>query len=305
MNIIRNQITAVESCEMVLQALKSSKLNFSLQETPYSAYITVRKRFQRNLSSSILAPDKTSEKNLYLEGLIQVLNSENSDLKDQNNYLTESVTRLVEENKLFAESSKKSDKLHSELRRKESKDETEIKVLKDSLKKTNNEAEQAKNDLKTATKNLKTMEKENFSLNNKNDNLIETTRKLKAEKADLLSEVKKLEKKKKQSEKKSLKSNLCSLSGSNGLQNSSNILLKETLVSSPNKVTLPTSYPESEKIFNFDENLNNKSFPSLALDNLDISLPETSSSESPSASCCLPRTPPGTPPSIGVINGST
>jgi chromosome segregation ATPase len=37
-----------ESCQEVLQVLRSSDLIFLLQESPYSAYITIRKRFRKD-----------------------------------------------------------------------------------------------------------------------------------------------------------------------------------------------------------------------------------------------------------------
>ena len=36
------------ACENVLLSLKVSRLTFSVQETPYSCYITIRKKFVKN-----------------------------------------------------------------------------------------------------------------------------------------------------------------------------------------------------------------------------------------------------------------
>ena len=36
---------AIENCNTILSSLRKSGLNFIVQETPYSAYITIRKNF--------------------------------------------------------------------------------------------------------------------------------------------------------------------------------------------------------------------------------------------------------------------
>jgi chromosome segregation ATPase len=41
------------ACESVLHALKVSRLTFSSQETPYSCYITIRKKFVQNPHSKM------------------------------------------------------------------------------------------------------------------------------------------------------------------------------------------------------------------------------------------------------------
>ena len=41
-----------EICESVLKTVKSSNLEFSIQETPFSAHITVRKKFSKTYQSS-------------------------------------------------------------------------------------------------------------------------------------------------------------------------------------------------------------------------------------------------------------
>ena len=42
-----------EACESILSELRNSGLNFVLQETPYSAYITIRKKFRRGFQDSL------------------------------------------------------------------------------------------------------------------------------------------------------------------------------------------------------------------------------------------------------------
>ena len=38
-------VTTIDSCQVIINSIRSSCLNFSFQETPYSMYITVRKSF--------------------------------------------------------------------------------------------------------------------------------------------------------------------------------------------------------------------------------------------------------------------
>ena len=67
------------SCDLVLKHLKSSNLNFFLQETPFSAYITIRKSFIKDSSSAI--PESNTESAEALNNKIKVLQAENVSLK--------------------------------------------------------------------------------------------------------------------------------------------------------------------------------------------------------------------------------
>ena len=59
-------------CEQMLCILKSSKLNYLVKETPYSAFITIRKRFLKDISCVTLASedDSPSEADLRRENMI-------------------------------------------------------------------------------------------------------------------------------------------------------------------------------------------------------------------------------------------
>ena len=66
---------AKTTCELILKQLKASNLNFLLQETPYSAFITIRKSLIKNLSSvpsSIFHPvsDSVETLNQKIEPLV-------------------------------------------------------------------------------------------------------------------------------------------------------------------------------------------------------------------------------------------
>jgi exonuclease VII small subunit len=81
------------SCDNVLTSVRDSSLNFSLQETPFSIYITIRKSFLRCRSDSLdknpsnYKEEQTSGKSQELEDLITKLKSEEkSNLALKNNY---------------------------------------------------------------------------------------------------------------------------------------------------------------------------------------------------------------------------
>ena len=81
------------SCDKVLTSVRDSSLNFSLQETPFSIYITIRKSFLRCRSDSLdknpsnYKEEQTSGKSQELEDLITKLKSEEKiNLALKNNY---------------------------------------------------------------------------------------------------------------------------------------------------------------------------------------------------------------------------
>ena len=78
-------VTAEVVCENVLECLKTSNLNFLIQESPYSVYVTIRKRFLKNSPQKIPSPKKTEEvlkqRVFYLESLVESFSEENVALK--------------------------------------------------------------------------------------------------------------------------------------------------------------------------------------------------------------------------------
>ena len=76
------------SCEIVMNSLRDSSLNFSLQETPFSLYIIIRKSFSRS-RTSIPEQDLSNhkEEHIDLEALRARLKSEeNLNIEMKNNY---------------------------------------------------------------------------------------------------------------------------------------------------------------------------------------------------------------------------
>ena len=57
---------AVASCEQVLSLLRKTGLNFVSQETPYSVYLTIRKKFAKDFQNPTLyCNEENSEKKIY------------------------------------------------------------------------------------------------------------------------------------------------------------------------------------------------------------------------------------------------
>ena len=67
-----NENKAHKVCDQMLRILKSSKLNYLVKETPYSSFITIRKRFLKDISCVSLASedDSRSEADLSRENMI-------------------------------------------------------------------------------------------------------------------------------------------------------------------------------------------------------------------------------------------
>ena len=77
-----------QSCEKILQQVRASNLHFILQESPYSLYLTVRKRFFTNVPRTQVC----NESDAILKKKISELEATNSELE---NYLEEKEGRMV------------------------------------------------------------------------------------------------------------------------------------------------------------------------------------------------------------------
>ena len=149
-------LTAIESFQLLVQKLYESQLNFYMSETPYSAQILIRKKYQKTMISS---PSSENDKIRYLE--TQVL-----ELQEKVRNFSEIIDTL--ETKLD-QAEARAVKVFEEKK-------TEIAVWKNTLKKSNNEIDEAKKDLVNKHKALKEKEKviekleykcENLEINNK------------------------------------------------------------------------------------------------------------------------------------------
>ena len=251
--------TAQQSCENVLLALKSSNLNFLIQESPYSVYITVRKRFIKNSPQKI--PTSASyETNNALEVENAVLKKE----LEAKNTRCKDVEKEIE---LLEVDVKKLNKAVANVTQVKNETENELKVISNLHKNVSNELQKTKNELKVLSKNIKSNEKEIYNLTNKNENLQETLGRIKVDNATLKKEKKTFEKKRNKAENKA--EDLISM-------NNKEISSKSVHVENPEP---PIQMQASQ-------------FPEPT--SLSARSPLKYSSSSPSAS----HTPPGTPPPV-------
>ena len=79
---------ALETCNTILSSLRTSGLNFIVQETPYSAYITIRKKFCNGfvVNSTISSNDDNLEQKI----------EEVKKLENANNYLKNKLEETLE-----------------------------------------------------------------------------------------------------------------------------------------------------------------------------------------------------------------
>ena len=217
--------TALEACEKVLGSLRHSGLHFVMQETPYSTYITIRKRFLKVSASSLSQTVETAPK------------SESVTVKKDQNLeaLEEIIQNLRVEKDSLNEQVKQHSKSLKNITKLRDEKESEAAALKIALKNQGNELINLKSDVKQYNKNLKSKEKDIYALDVKSDNLADTLKRVKSDNSVLLSEKKKLEKKLKQKSKEENDKSL--------IRNKNNSLVVSTSTSSNTSHSVsPTSY---------------------------------------------------------------
>ena len=72
--------SAQYACGQILFGLKNSNLNYVVKETPYSAYITIRKKFIKDVGENVL----NNSKDFKTVDIIKELKEENGNLKQEN-----------------------------------------------------------------------------------------------------------------------------------------------------------------------------------------------------------------------------
>ena len=90
---------AQESCNIILQNLRSSNLNFSAQETPFSIFVTIRKSFTKNGSVGLncfQSPVDQLTSNLDTSHA-KALKSENQSLKVKINEINQACATLADD----------------------------------------------------------------------------------------------------------------------------------------------------------------------------------------------------------------
>ena len=190
------------TCSRVLNTIKTSQLDFYLQETPYSAFITIRKKYMKDFKHTT---EDLSE-NIEVENIIKDLKRENEKLtnyakeKEVESDSIKNNARILEEK---LEKAEKEMLKHFEHSNKQKSDlSEEINLLKSLKKKDNDTIANLKIDLsksrtesKSLHKELSNMEKKNENLKNKVDNANASKRESIIKNKKLASEIKTMKKK--------------------------------------------------------------------------------------------------------------
>ena len=157
-------ISPQETCDKILAEIRASNLHFMIQESPYSIYLTLRKKYTKNASKHSKIQITTLENHLNQSD--EKLELE-EDLKKKDTALTESkeIIKILEEKVEKAECD-----LYKEAKSFKNRNDAllnEIKLLKESIKKSRDIESDQKADLMEEKKNLKAKEKEVHNLQKK------------------------------------------------------------------------------------------------------------------------------------------
>ena len=183
---------AKEVLNDIIQDIKESNLNFSMNITPFSAYITLRSSFTKNFVPPVNSKNSAStDKNQRAEN--HALTEENAELLDKVEILVENNMSSTAKIKVLEEKISKSEASASKSCEEKRQ---EIISLKLSLKNKDSELANLQKEIKLCNKALKEKEKEEYRLGQKIDNLSESFSKCKSENSTLKAENRKLLKKK-------------------------------------------------------------------------------------------------------------
>ena len=170
-----------KSCDHVLNSVRESCLNFSLQETPYSLYLSVRKSFARNKD----APDQ-------IQALVRNVNS---DCEDEMKTLKTKLDDVEEQNldlkQKFEEMAKECGNKDKQLKILETKS-LKSKEEKTKLEKVHEDVER---NFKVMVKQVKEKDKVIYDLQKENGFISDNLLKLKTKFSNLTSTVNKERKK--------------------------------------------------------------------------------------------------------------
>ena len=200
---------AKTTCELILKQLKASNLNFVLQETPFSAFITIQKSLIKNISSvpsSIFHPvsDSVETLNKKIEALVIENSCLKKDLTEQQSEMKKTDTKNI---KLEQNLKSTKDQIHQQIegfKKVENilvEKEKKIVELKEVINSLNGENVTIRDKLQNISRSLKINEKEASKAKAKIENLESTVEKLKIDKYTLQKSLKKVEKSQKKKEK--------------------------------------------------------------------------------------------------------
>lgn len=187
-------------CMDILSSVRRSNLHFMIQESPFSLYLTLRKKFTNKKSFNLpqateSCSSKSSEYDSTAEATKALFDKNETELSNSLDIIKQLEDKLERcEADLIQESNK------FKISKEQLMDEN--KLLKDSIKKNKVEEEGLKKNLSEAKKVVKSTEKENYNLQKRVDNFLETTKNFKENIKELKKEKTTAEKSVKVTEKK-------------------------------------------------------------------------------------------------------
>ena len=200
------------ACENVLKNLKISRLTFTVQETPFSAYVTIRKKFIPNAPAETLSSSLGDLQTVNMLTTLEILNKENSTLKSKLKDAENQSDELIENNESLKELSHQSEFDKIELVNQIEKLSKEVEEFKVENRHLRDELESIEKDGKAFNKVLKQKDKQLHDLEKANTSLKENLQSVRSEFSSFKSEVnrerKEIEKTKKKIEKKQFLDNL-------------------------------------------------------------------------------------------------
>ena len=195
------------ACDNVLNSLKVSRLTFSIQETPYSCYVTIRKKFSINPFGEVssLSPVLENLKSPATCERFENLSKENSSLKLQ-------LEDALREKKEISETLECMKKVGDKKVSVNNAVASETKQIREENKRLETELESAEKEWKRLNKILKQTEKKVYDLSKENNKVKEDLEIEKAAlnnfRAQVNKERKDMEKRNKKIEKNEVLNNL-------------------------------------------------------------------------------------------------
>ena len=148
--------SAPEACEKVLSSLRHSGLHFVVQETPYSSYVTIRKRFSKVPASESVIPRKSKPIDTIDATAVSKFKAEIASKDQKIEGLEETISNLKLENNSLRDQMKKISKSLTNVTKLKEEKDSEVAALRTSLKNQGCENINLKSDSKQYFKNYGT-----------------------------------------------------------------------------------------------------------------------------------------------------
>ena len=183
----------------ILQSVRSSNLHFTIQETPFSLYITVRKKLFREV---IEVPTETEELKRQLTIFKEKFENIDQENREFKHLIEEKEKELKHCENVVKDLSLKLEMARAEIKEVVAKNNDAIKIhdvlsntnkkINDDLVRSKSESDNLKVDLRETRKAIKAKEKEEIRISSKQENLESSLKTLKQEKKEAINEKNKM-----------------------------------------------------------------------------------------------------------------